>query len=42
MVEDGKPSKEYIEEVLARNKSPVYASLDWFKENKTINRNYSA
>jgi len=36
---DGKilVSAEYSTEVLARNRSPVYASLDWLKENGALN-----
>jgi hypothetical protein len=28
--------KEYAEKVLSRNRSPVYASLDWLRENSAI------
>lgn len=30
-------SPDYEKHILSRNKSPLYASLDWFKENSAIN-----
>lgn len=32
-------SPDYLAEVLARNRSPVHASLDWLKENGAISEN---
>jgi hypothetical protein len=36
--EEEAPCEEYKTKVLSRNKSTVYASLDWFMENAAINQ----
>ena len=35
--EDFKPCESYLKAVMSRNPSPIYASLDWFKEHNAIN-----
>lgn len=34
---ESKPCDEYKNEVLSKNKSPLYASLEWFIDNEAIN-----
>jgi hypothetical protein len=36
-LDDSKPCDDYKKEVLSKNKSALYASLEWFKENQAIN-----